>query len=177
MQLGEFLQRVFEWLYEFWPLRIVNDWEQGIRLRGGRITRVLTSKNGLFKTGLHVFWPMFGEIITENSAVDVNETPMQTHTTSDGTAVSFSLGIKYSIHDLGLLYLHVKDHHETILTEAQGCAGQLVAEMKYTELDEKLALTVYEYLNESLEEWGIELEDVTLINLTAAQALRLIGDG
>lgn len=176
MQLGEFLQKVIEWLYEFWPVRVVNDWEQGIRLRGGRVVKLLTSRNGFFGSGLHAFWPLLGEIMTDNAVVDVNETAMQTNTTKDGQTVSFSLGLKYAINDLQKLYLQIQDHHETILTEAQGCAGQWVPSLDLEELDKHLANSIFKDLDERLEEWGVDLKDVTVINLTTARTFRLIGD-
>lgn len=176
MQLGEFLLKAFEWLYEFWPIRIVSDWEQGIRMCGGRARKLLSSRTGLFRSGIHFFWPLLGEILTDDCVVDVNETPMQTKTTADGESVSFSLGLKYSIRDMRELYLQIKDHHETVLTEAQGCAGYWVGEMDFDDLNQKLANLIFKDLSERFESWGIDLQDVSLINLAAARTFRLIGD-
>ena len=50
---GELLKQVIKWLYAFWPLRVVHDWEPGVRCLLGNATARLTSENGLGGTGLH----------------------------------------------------------------------------------------------------------------------------
>ena len=44
MTLGEFLAKALQWIYEFWPLRVVNEWEQGVRVHAGKIVAVLETR-------------------------------------------------------------------------------------------------------------------------------------
>ena len=55
MSLGELVEQALEWVYRFWPARVINDWEQGVRCVLGNARGLLTSQNGLFGTGLHLF--------------------------------------------------------------------------------------------------------------------------
>ena len=84
MTFGEFLQAVVERIYEFWPFRIVSVWEQGVRMRSGNPTKLLTSRNGLFGSGVHGFVPLVGEIIVEDVNIRVIETGWQSLVTADG---------------------------------------------------------------------------------------------
>lgn len=42
---------------------MISDWEQGVRCVLGNARDLLTSENGLFGTGLHLFWPIIGEVL------------------------------------------------------------------------------------------------------------------
>lgn len=176
MTFGEFLGQVFEWLYRFWPFRIVADWEQGVRCRFGRATALLTSRNGLFGSGLHVFWPLAGEIHTTETNIEVEETALQTHTTSDGVPVSFSLGVQYRIRDMRRMYLHIHDPAQTLENEICATAGTCVANTKYGELPSRLCGRVLEETEGLLDDWGIEVISVSLMNLAKVRPLRLITD-
>jgi len=146
MTFGEFLKQAFEWLYQFWPVRIIHDWEQGVRCRFGNATSLLTSQNGLGDTGLHVFWPLVGEINLYETNIEVSETELQTHTTGDGVAVTISLGIKYRIFDLKRMYQSIHDPVETLGNELCSAVGKC------------------------------EIVSLSLINLTKARPIRLIVD-
>ena len=83
MTFGEFLKQILEHLYGLWPLRIVNDWEQGVRVVHGNATTLLTSSNGMFGTGLHCFWPLIGEFVSQDTNIETPETGLQTLTSKD----------------------------------------------------------------------------------------------
>ena len=176
MTFGEFLRQLFEWLYRFWPARIVRDWEQGVRCRLGNATALLTSRNGVFGTGLHFFWPVLGEIAVYETNIEVTETALQTHTTLDGQTITFSLGVKYQIFDLKRMYLSIHDPIETLHNEICAAAGHCVLSTRESELADRLCERVTQRVKGQLEGWGIELVALSLINLTQARPLRLIMD-
>ena len=176
MTFGEFLGQVFEWLYRFWPCRIVSDWEQGVRCRLGRATALLTSTNGLFGTGLHFFWPLAGEIHTTETNIEVEETALQTHTTSDSVPVSFALGVQYRIRDMRQMYLHIHDPAETIENAICATAGTCVTSTKHAELPSLLCGRVMEETHDLLGEWGIEVLSVSLMNFSRVRPVRLLTD-
>lgn len=176
MTFGEFLQQVFEWVYEFWPLRIVNAWEQGVRLRSGNPTKLLTSENGILGSGVHGFWPLLGEIHTEDANVRVIETSWQSLETRDGKPVSFSLAARYRVRDLVKLYVNVHEPDETIQNHLSACAAQVIVGLDLVDLDDKLALGVQREARKRLNEWGVGLLDVALFNRVEAAALRLMSE-
>ena len=134
MTLGELLQRIFEWLYQFWPIRIIHDWEQGVRCLFGNATSNLTSGNGIGGTGLHVFWPLLGEINVYETNIEVSETELQTHTTADDVAVTISIGVKHRIFNLKRMYQNIHDPIETLDNEICSAAGQCIVAMQFTQL-------------------------------------------
>lgn len=176
MTLGELLKQVFEWLYRFWPTRIIRDWEQGVRCQFGNATALLDSHNGLFGTGFHVFWPVVGEININETNIEVTETDLQTHTTADGVAVTFSLGVKFQINDLRRMYVNIHDPVDTLSNEICSAAGRCITSMPYAEISKQLAELVTLEIHEAMEEWGIEVVNIDLINLVHARPLRLIID-
>lgn len=168
---GDFLKEAVAWLYEFWPLRIVTDWEQGVRVRAGRATALLTSENGLFGSGLHVFWPGFGEIYVDDVNIRTIETEPQTV-----QGVTFSLGIKFRTKDLRAQYLKIHDPDDTVADEARSAAGLAALEHGLTlETAAEFGPRVLEQIKKETRGWGQDVLAVRLINVTEAPALRLLG--
>jgi regulator of protease activity HflC (stomatin/prohibitin superfamily) len=176
MTLGEFLKQVLEWLYQFWPVRIIHDWEQGVRCRFGNALATLESHNGLFGTGLHVFWPIIGEINVYETNIEVSETELQTHTTADSVAVTISLGVKYRVFDLMRMYKNIHDPIETLGNEICAAAGKCIVDMDFAQLSGSLCDRIMLDIKEQMGEWGIEVVSISLINLTRARPIRLIVD-
>lgn len=167
MTFGDLLAKVFEFIWDFWPLRIVHEWEQGIRLRSGRITATLGA-------GIHMFWPVVGEIITADCVTDVNSTDTQTCATGDDENVSFSLALKYRIVDLAAMYRSIQDPEDTIATEVCAAAAGIVATEEYDLLATTLGDLVWADINERLLKWGIELESCDVYTFTQCRTFRLI---
>ena len=174
MTFGEFLKEALSHLYGLWPLRIVKDWEQGVRLRHGNATALLTSTNGLFGTGLHVFWPLLGEVLTQETNIETPETELQTHTSRDGKPVTFSLAVRYRVRDLRLLWLKIHDQEATIQEEVRSAAGSVIVELDFAEMPSKFPDAVARTAQKNMHGWGMDIISVALINYTDAQAVRLI---
>lgn len=176
MSFGEFLKEALEWLYRFWPFRIVKDWEQGVRVRHGNATALLTSSNGIFKTGMHVFWPGIGEIMVEETNTVTMETDLQTCTTKDGKAFTFSLGVKFQVKDLRAYYLKMHDADSTISEESRSAGARACRDLNLEDCPDKLGDLTKDRAKRRMRGWGLELIDIALINNTEAPALRLIMD-
>lgn len=175
MTLGEFFQQIVAWIYELWPVRIVREWEQGVRLRSGNVTQLLTSTNGWFGTGIHAFWPLIGELITDETNQRVIETPWQTLTTVDGVSVSFTLAARYQIRDLSKLYINAHDPEETIQNQLSA-AAQVLDQIHSTDVAAKFTTAVHDEAKKRLTQWGVKLLQVSLFNRVEAPSLRLLSD-
>ncbi len=174
MTVSELVKQVLGWIYAFWPLRIIHDWEQGVRCLLGNARHRLTSSNGLLDTGLHFFWPVIGSIEVADTNIEVVETDLQTHTTLDGAPLTFSLGLKYRINDLARMYRNIHDARETLYNEISSVAGWCAGQLDYAAIRHDLCLHVVQETKEQLGEWGIEVLSLRLINMSQAQPLRLI---
>jgi len=175
MTLGEFLQQLIEYVYELWPLRIVRVWEQGVRLRTGNVTKLLTSTNGWFGSGLHGFIPLLGEVTTEETQQRVVETSWQTLTTIDGVSVSFSLAARYEIRDLAKLYVNAQDHEETIKNQLSA-AAEILDAIHSENVAAEFAPAIHDAAKKRLTKWGVKLLQVNLFNRVEAPSLRLLND-
>jgi regulator of protease activity HflC (stomatin/prohibitin superfamily) len=176
MTFGELLSVLGERLYGLWPLRVVTDWEQGVRVFSGRATRLLTSTNGFFGSGIHWFCPLLGSIVVEDVATRVVETDLQTVVTADGRQATSSLGVRFRIKDLRAVYLKVHDYEDTVLEQTRSSSGRIVASLPFAELRERLGPEVKAEVKARMRGWGIEIEEVSPVNLIAAQTLRLLQD-
>lgn len=175
--LGDFLKQAADWIKGWWPFRIVREWEQGIRVQGGAITKLLTHNNARRPfPGVHAFWPRLGQVIVEECNWDVAETPPQTLPTCDGHSVTVAFAIQYRIRDLRLYYTNIHDQEPTIVAQVRGAAGQVVPELGLEGLQKTLPEAMAEAVRRNTYGWGLEIRHVTPTTIVEAQALRLIGD-
>lgn len=174
MTLGELFKQVIDWIYAFWPLRTIHDWEQGVRCVFGNARSRLTSSNGIFGTGLHAFWPLAGEIVVCETNIEVIETELQTQTSLDDAPVTFSMGVKYRINNLVHMYQNIHDARDTLHNEICSAAGWCASQMDYDAIRYDLADHVIQETKEQMGEWGIEIVSLQLITLSRAKPIRLI---
>lgn len=171
MTVGELLSQFFDRLAALWPFTIVAEWEQGIRLRNGRITATLDA-------GLHWYWPIIGEIITEEVTTRVVETEIQTNTSKDGKPVTSSYGVKYRIKDLSQVFRRVDEFEGTVLELVRSTVGRCVPKMMWNgSLQTELLPTVEAAVKRRMHGWGIEIQEIAPITLTKAPAIRLLQEG
>lgn len=173
MTIGELIAQIFEYLYQFIPVRCVSQWEQGVLVRAGQVKRKLTHENGLRRTGIHLFVPLLDEIYQQEANTDTVLTPQQAHVTADGVSVAFNFAVRWRIVDMVKLYESIHEPASTIIAEIVGSAGALVQTIDY-ENSHELSDEVYRDVHEQLAEWGVEIEEITLANFARATALRLI---
>lgn len=178
MTIGELLQAAFDHLYSLWPVRIVSEWEQGARLFAGKVTRTLHHDDGLFKTGIHFFWPLLGEIHVNDASLDVLELDWQTVRLQSGEEATFSLGVKWRIKDLGVLLSKINQVDNSLSEAMRSGAG--VAARQCESIDH-LALNLADLALRSVRAevrgWGVDVVSVRLISVTLATPIRLISDG
>jgi len=178
--LGDAIRYLLDLALEWWPVRIVREWEQGIRLTSGTIgPEVLTHTNGPLPglRGLHFFYPKLGEVIVHECNWEVAETTLQTLVTRDGHAVTVGFAVQFRIHDLRLYYRGVHDHEATVLEAVRGAAGATVPTFELSSLSGDLAAAMLAASKASLRGWGLEVKYVVPTTLVAARTFRLIQDG
>ena len=174
MTLAELIANFAEYVYGFWPVRIVSQWEQGVRTRAGQVHALLTHENGLFGTGLHFFIPTIDEVHTQEANADTVLTPTQVHETQDGIAVSFSFAIRWSVVDAKKLFESIHEPKETLINEVVSSAGGLIGTIDYDDACVELIDQVERDISDRLGEWGVEIEALHLANFARARTVRLI---
>ena len=170
MTLGDLIAQFSDFIASLWPLRVVRPWQQGIRVRGGKVT-------GRLYPGTHWFWPLWGDLHVEDTVLDVNTTEEQTVESNDGQCVTFALAIRYRIVDLALMWVSIQDHQATIANEVTASAAGLVRTIDYDELCERLPEEVYDDVAGTLEGWGVQLDSVSIYTLCRARPMRVFLSG
>jgi regulator of protease activity HflC (stomatin/prohibitin superfamily) len=179
---GQFLKDIFEWLYGFWPFRIVLQGEQGVRYKTGVIQHpALTHENGWFKTGFHFFRPYFDVIITRDTNVEVEELAWQNLRFKDGEEAVVAFSHRYRVEDLSMLYSQVVSGSDSIVDASRTAIA--IASWAHCEGIDDVATVLTGKDGEGAKEarrqmrgWGVKLIEMNVISWTTAQSLRLIMD-
>lgn len=176
--MSDFLQKFLDLLLEFIPVRIIHEWEQGVKTYRGKITSpVLTAKNGYEGTGIHFFVPLVGGIISRESVGEVMETSYQTVVLGDSTVITFSFGAKYRIRDLTMAYRIIQDLDSSVADAIRSAAGGVAVELEsLLEAREVLEATSLSKARAFMRGWGVDLQELSLITFTTTPTLRLISD-
>ncbi len=182
MTFGELIAAFGDYLRSLIPFVLVEEWEQGVKTRFGRIVRTCLPTNGLFGTGVHMFWPVVGGIIVQDTNISTMESDDQTLTTNDGETVVVALTLSYWIFDVGRFYRFIHDQDDTIQNVLESSVGRWVGELNWYDVEDEedrviganLIPQVEKDVELRFENWGIRIDDLALHTLTKVRAFRLI---
>ena len=167
MTLADLLRSLQEWLTPHWPIKLIHTWERGALVRLGIVIRQL-------EPGLHVRWPIIEQVFIEDASIDVVDTVYQTVSSADGEDVTFSLSLTYRLADVAVMYRTVRDPREVIRNRVAAAAASEVLATNHAAIDETLGPKIKDVAAQQLLEWGVELIEVSWLDLTTAPALRLM---
>ena len=171
--MSDFFRLIGEWLQFIWPLRKVNQWEQGLRYRFGRYCRVL-------EPGIYWATPWFAEIKAESVVKGVVQTPRIDITASDGTLVTAQASATVRVIDLNLAMNTVDAYLETTQELLTAVLAERMAKVDATRLAPEgrgrllsdLARWVQEECN-----FGVEVSKLRFTTFVVnPRPFRLLGD-
>lgn len=102
------------------PWATVRPWEQGVRIRLGKHTRLLLP-------GVHSKVPMVDTVSIYPIRTRTTPAPLQTLRTVDNRTVTVGLAIQYRISDLLVVLQTLHNPEMTLIHMAQGAVSELVA--------------------------------------------------
>ena len=176
MTLADLLQPVLDFLEKRRIIVVVRDWEQGVRIRLGRVSKLLTSTNGLFGRGLHFGWFMLDEFYVDEVNLSIADTDSQTLVTKDGKVITISLTVAFKIYDLALLYKSIQDPEDSLTNRVMAICARQASKLKYEDIAELLPASTYLSAASQLHPWGVVVQDVDIVNCAPTRAIRLIQD-
>lgn len=165
-----FIERILEWLAEFWPIRVIDAGCQGILYKQDGTAKCLTP-------GWHLFIPRLQRIEEVNVQYQNVDCGLQSLTTKDGMEISISLNVGYRIADVALLYTSYQHFDSSLINMARGHAAEIVCETAWADLMEDpqgFASEIQEALTEDLGEDILQVEDVTADQLSKARTYRFL---
>lgn len=173
---------VIDFLGLFKFFAVLDEYEQGVVLTWGRPRnrRFL----GLFGShllgpGFHWVWP-FGieKVLSDNVVPTTKNLEPQSLTTRDGVGIVVSAAITWKIKNIRKMLLEVENPDEALQDSTYGAIGQIVesstwAEICQPEFSENLAKAI----RRKAFRWGIEVDEVYIVDKTKSLSLRLIQSG
>lgn len=150
---------------------IVEHFEEGVHLRKGLFLRVV-------KPGLRFHLPGYlDRILCENVKPCAKPLGLQSLLTKDGKTVSIQTVITHSINDIKTALLEVENVAQAILDSCAGEIGRLVMtstweQIVHEDFPNKLSIAC----RRRAKKYGIHIEEVQIMELTPARALRLLQD-
>ena len=173
------MQALLALLSQFWlyinPFLVVNSYQQGLLFTLGKPGRILTSKNGVWGTGLHPHWPFFQIPETKNVMLEILETTAQAVSTSDLVPFTVSASLSYEIVDLNKWYL-IQDFDSSLqslvksnLTKA--FRGTLCEDL--IENIENVEQEAHDLVAEDAAEWGVEVSSLSIIDLCRSRTINI----
>jgi regulator of protease activity HflC (stomatin/prohibitin superfamily) len=165
---------VLEWLWQFlldfWPVRIIDAGNQGVLYKqdGSALT---------LKPGLHWFWPRLWRIVEAECQYQNIDCGLQSLTTKDGKEVTISLNVGYEITDLATLFVSFQHFDATLVNLARGHAKQALIEAEWSELQadpEVVEQDILRDLRKELRACGVKIHGVTMDQLSRVKTLRLL---
>ena len=169
MDLSTILPALIENLQNIIPARIIKNYQRGLLyIFGWRWTDI--------PPGWPVVWiPLLMSCHIENCASQPFETPLQTIETKDGYTVNITVAITYNIWSL-YNWVSILNGDNSIENAVQGAVTEACRNLTWKEIHEggNILDIILQSLNEKVEAWGVEIENLELINCARTKAYRLI---
>jgi regulator of protease activity HflC (stomatin/prohibitin superfamily) len=149
---------------------IIDHYERGVHLRRGIPVRVL-------EPGIWLMWPLIDRVLTDNIKPCARPLGLQSLFTKDGKRVSLNMVVTHYISDIKTALLEVENGHQAILDSCAGEIGRLVMTSTFEQIisedfPNKLSIAC----RRRAKKYGIHIEEVQVMELTPAPALRLLQD-
>lgn len=157
-------------IYDLLPLFFVKEYNKAVIMRCGKFHRV-------GEPGLNWKIPFFEMYDVKTVVTTTLTIPTQSLTTKDNKKIVAKAVVKYNIFDIKKFILDVYDGYDAIGDTAQGIVKEAIMEREWSEcLDNRLDNHITIKLRAAVKQWGIEVEKVTLTDLSVMNSLRLFNE-
>lgn len=170
--MGNVLSVLVEYIHYLWPLRIIQMYEQGVRISFG-------TKVELLHPGWYLHFPFFQVIEGRASNYQMIDCPLQRIETLDGQTVSLSINVGYDVFDASLMAKLVHDFDHTLERLARVHLFHVITKSQYADLlggTKELEREARKTLNQQTKEWGVRIVRVGFTDLARAKALSIMGE-
>lgn len=160
------MSRPFRW----WV--VVAEWEQGVRVRWGRNTKLLLP-------GIHLRVPFLDRVFVQSVRIRTISANNQTVSTLDGKSITYSIGVRFRILNVKAMYESHADVAGTMMFDALAAAAKFIGG---NNLDAITTGDVETRANQAIARSGdyafLDGILVSVLSFCVTRSLRLIsGDG
>ncbi len=164
-QIKDFFEYIFNSI-KIWV--IVQPWEQGIRVRGGKNTKKLNP-------GMHFKIPYYDSVYVQETRLRMIQICLQTLTTKDLKTITINSSLGYSITNIELLYNTLFHPEGTISNMAMSEISEFVFKNNLSDISpDEIQKSVLNKLNE--KNYGLKFEYFRITNFAHVRTFRLIQD-
>lgn len=161
------LDLIIQWIADILPFVIIHEYQEAVVLRFGKYHKVITK-------GPHFKIPFFDTIIEQHIATTTLGLHPQSVTTKDGKAIVIRGIIKYKIIDVHNYLILVYDAQDAMADTTMGIIKETVNERDWEEIQKgKIDSLISRRVIKAMEEYGIEVEKVTLTDMAEMKSIRL----
>ena len=159
-------------LQEFWqqlsPFYIIDLWEKGLHLRFGKFHTISDA-------GIHLKIPFFDSIWHQTVVTQSMHLHPQSITSLDYKNIVVRAIVRYDIKDAYLFLTKLAHPQDVLIDTTMSMIREIIEERNWDDLvDVENELTTK--IGFKLNQWGINVERVTLTDLAEINSIRLIGD-
>ena len=163
------IELIVTFIHDFLPFKIVNQWEEGVKLKFGKFIKVVGP-------GLNWKIPFFEQVWVTPVITQTVNLKSQTVTTLDEKSVVLSSIVRYQIHDVQKFLLGVMHANDVLVDTTQGIIRDIVENTTWNDLVD-LTKNVTPEVNEQVKKWGITVELISFPDLGEITTYRIISDG
>lgn len=151
---------------------VVASWEQGLRVRLGKQTKLL-------RPGVHLRIPFLDRIYVQSTRLRVVSCQGQSFSAGDGRTVTVSLSVRYAVRDIVLMYEAASAPEAVLLFEACRAASSYVSGRGSHDVSsEGLREFMSRATSAAADALGLRDVAVTITSFCVVRTLRLItGEG
>jgi len=164
-------EQIFEFLSETWdtitPIYILDEYDSGIILRGGKFHKYANS-------GINFKIPVLDNLLSETVVPTTMELRAQTLTTKDSKLVVISSIVKYQIKDIKPFLLDIYDSQDVISDTTLGAIKKVVARSLAKELN--IESKVLRIVRKEVSKYGVDVISIVFADQGCIKTLRLIQD-
>ena len=153
---------------ELIPIRIINEWEGGVHMRGGKFFREI-------HPGIRFKLPFVDHIWTAYTVPQTVDLLPQTLTTKDGKNIVLKGIIRYKVTDCKKYLMTVNSAKDVLVDTVQGVIREIIEDYTWgsnVELNE----IITDKSTKVVEVWGITIESVTLTDFAIIRTYRIMSD-
>ena len=150
------------------PLKVVNEWESGVRMRGGKFNKNV-------EAGIRFKIPFLDKIYSCYNITRTLHPHAQTLTTLDQKPIVLKSIIRFHVEDAKTYLLTLNTASDVLIDTTQGIIKETIETLNWEDLN-KVDDLITEKTREMVKKWGINIERVTLTDLGLVRTYRLMSD-
>lgn len=150
------------------PFKVVNEWESGVRMRGGKFNKNV-------EAGIRFKIPFLDKIYTCYNITRTLHPHAQTLTTLDQKSIVLKSIIRFHVEDAKTYLLTLNTASDVLIDTTQGIIKETIETLNWEDLN-KVDDLITEKTREMVKKWGITIERVTLTDLGLVRTYRLMSD-